>query len=76
MQCCNASIKWTCKPPGGFYGGMWERKIHTVRDVLFNPIEHQRLDGDGLQILLCEAESIINGEAYNQGVLTRLTTCF
>ncbi|XP_030854473.1 uncharacterized protein LOC115929512 [Strongylocentrotus purpuratus] len=56
------NIQWTFNPPGGsHHGGVWERQIRTVRQVLFNLVRQQRLDDEGLQTFLCEAEGIING---------------
>ena len=56
------NIQWTFNPPGGsHHGGIWERQIRTVRQLLFKLVKQQRLDDEGLQTLLCEAESIING---------------
>ena len=42
-------------------GGAWERPIRTVRKVLSGLRKEQVLDDEGLQTLLCEVESIING---------------
>ena len=42
-------------------GGAWERPIITVRKVLSGLLKEQVLDDEGLQTLLCEVESIING---------------
>ncbi|XP_071486966.1 uncharacterized protein [Diadema antillarum] len=56
------NIQWSCNPPGGsHHGGVWERQIRTVRELLFNLVKQQTLDDEGLQTLLCEAEAIING---------------
>ncbi|XP_054763530.2 uncharacterized protein LOC129270153 [Lytechinus pictus] len=56
------NIQWTFNPPGGsHHGGVWERQIRTVRQLLFNLVRQQRLDDEGLHTFLCEAEGIING---------------
>lgn len=56
------NIQWTFNPPGGsHHGGVWERQIRTVRQLLFNLVGQQTLTDESLQTLLCEVEAIING---------------
>ncbi len=55
-------MKWLFNPPAASHmGGVWERAIRSVRKVLNALLKEQTLDDEGLQTLLCEAESIING---------------
>lgn len=43
-------------------GGVWERQIRTIRQVLAGILcEHgERLDSESFQTLLCEVEAIVN----------------
>ncbi len=55
-------MKWFFNPPAASHmGGVWERAIRSVRKVLNALLKEQALDDEGLQTLLCEVESIING---------------
>ncbi|XP_071479632.1 uncharacterized protein [Diadema antillarum] len=41
------NIQWSCNPPGGsHHGGVWERQIRTVRELLFNLVKQQTLDDE------------------------------
>ena len=54
-------IKWYFNPPAGsHHGGVWERLIRMVRNVLHCVLNQQVLDDEGLQTLLCEVEAILN----------------
>ena len=56
-------IEWQKNPPEASHmGGVWERQIRTVRNVLSSLLkEHSgRLDDEALQTLLCESEAIVN----------------
>lgn len=54
-------IKWYFNPPAGsHHGGVWERLIRMVRNVLRSVLNQQVLDDEGLQTLLCEVEAILN----------------
>ncbi len=54
-------IQWSFNPPGAsHYGGVWERLIRSVRQVLVSTLRQQTLDDEGLQTLFCETESILN----------------
>ena len=56
------NIKWTFNPPGGsHHGGVWERQIRTIRQLLFFLTKQQSLSDESLQTFFCEAESIVNG---------------
>ena len=55
-------IQWIFNTPAAsHHGGVWERQIRTVRKVLSSLLKQQALDDEGLQTLLCEVESVING---------------
>ena len=56
------NIEWKFNPPAGsHHGGVWERCIRTVRKVMKALMKEQILDDEGLNTLLCEVESIVNG---------------
>ena len=56
------NIDWKFNPPAGsHHGGVWERIIRSVRRVLNSVLGEQVLDDDGLQTLMCEVESTLNG---------------
>ena len=56
------STKWTFNPPAGSHnGGVWERCIRTVRQVLAALLKGQTLDDEELLTLMCEVEAIVNG---------------
>ncbi|XP_030836004.1 uncharacterized protein LOC115921870 [Strongylocentrotus purpuratus] len=55
------NIKWTFNPPGGsHHGGVWERQIRTIRQLLFFLTKQQTMTDESLQTLFCEIEGIIN----------------
>ena len=57
-------MKWTFNPPtGSHHGGAWERLICSIRGVPNSTLKAQSLDEEGLQTVLCEAESILNSRA-------------
>lgn len=54
-------IQWSFNPPAAsHYGGVWERLIRSVRQVLTSTLRQQTLDDEGLQTIFCEVESILN----------------
>ena len=54
-------INWNFNPPGGsHHGGIWERQIRTVRQLLFSLAKQQSLSDESLETLFCEVEAIIN----------------
>lgn len=57
-------IEWVYNPPHASHmGGVWERLIRSVRNVLSNLMQEHRshaLDDEALHTLMCEVESIIN----------------
>jgi len=56
------NIKWIFNPPAAsHHGGVWERCIRTVRKVMKALLNEQTLDDEGLNTLMCEVESIVNG---------------
>ena len=57
------NIKWSFNPPyGSHFGGIWERCIRTVRKILQALLREQIIDDERLLTLMCEAESIMNGQ--------------
>jgi len=57
------NIKWPFNPPyGSHFGGIWERCIRTVRKILQALLREQIIDDERLLTLMCEAESIMNGQ--------------
>jgi hypothetical protein len=55
-------IDWIFNPPlGSHHGGIWERCIRTARKILNSLLRQQVVDDDGLNTLMCEVESIMNG---------------
>ena len=56
------NIKWKYNPPASsHHGGVWERCIRTVRKVMKALMKEQLMDDEGLNTLMCEVESIVNG---------------
>ncbi|XP_033727023.1 uncharacterized protein LOC117316514 [Pecten maximus] len=63
------SIQWEFNPPSGsHFGGVWERLIRSVRQVLYSVMHEQnaKLDDEGLQTLFCEVEAILNGRPLTE----------
>ena len=58
LQC---KIKWIFNPPAASHHGVWERCIRTVRKVMKALLREQILDDEGLNTLMCEVESVVNG---------------
>ena len=55
-------VKWIFNPPAAsHHGGVWERCIRTARKVMKALLKEQVLDDEGLNTLMCEVESIVNG---------------
>ncbi len=60
-------IKWTFNPPtGSHFGGIWERLIRSVRNILSFILREQSLEEEGLYTLFCEAESILNNRPISR----------
>lgn len=54
-------IKWYFNPPGASHmGGVWERQIRTVRNILNNLLNQQQLNDETLPTLMCIVENIVN----------------
>ena len=54
-------VQWSFNPPAAsHHGGVWERLIRMVRQVLYSILKEQELDDEGLETLLCEVEAILN----------------
>ncbi|XP_058816325.1 uncharacterized protein LOC131679602 [Topomyia yanbarensis] len=60
-QLTNARTKWTFNPPMAPHtGGVWERLVRSVKDVLKALDDSKRLTDEILQTAITEAEDIIN----------------
>uniref|UniRef100_A0A182YRW2 Integrase catalytic domain-containing protein n=1 Tax=Anopheles stephensi TaxID=30069 RepID=A0A182YRW2_ANOST len=60
-QMTNARTKWTFNPPAAPHmGGVWERLVRSVKDVLKALDDGRRLTDEILQTSVLEAEDIIN----------------
>ncbi|XP_062541702.1 uncharacterized protein LOC134209708 [Armigeres subalbatus] len=57
----NAETEWIFNPPSAPHmGGVWERKVRSIKDA-FKALHHnQRLDDEELMTFLAEAELIVN----------------
>ena len=63
VELLEAKIDWTKNPASASnFGGMWERQIRSIRNVMSGLIKKHgnRLDEESLRTFLCEAESTIN----------------
>ncbi|XP_065088575.1 uncharacterized protein LOC135710053 [Ochlerotatus camptorhynchus] len=57
----NSSTRWTFIPPGAPHmGGAWERLVQSVKKAMMDAYSEGKLDDEGLQTLVVEAESIVN----------------
>ncbi|XP_055585344.1 uncharacterized protein LOC129738178 [Uranotaenia lowii] len=57
----NCHTKWTFNPPGAPHmGGVWERLVQSVKCAIKDAYEEGKLNDEGLQTLLVEAEGIVN----------------
>ena len=60
--------KFMINPPyGSHYGGVWERRIRSIRGILRVLLKEQVVDDEGLQTLLCEVEALLNGKKVSDG---------
>lgn len=57
----NAELKWVFNPPSAPHmGGVWERKVRSIKDA-FNSLHHgQHLNDEELMTFMTEAEIIVN----------------
>ena len=54
-------VEWFFNPPAASHmGGVWERQIRTIRDVLRGIVKQQALDDEALCTLMCTVEGIVN----------------
>lgn len=54
-------VTWTFIPTAAsHHGGICEHLIRSVRGVLTSVLHQQTLDDEGLQMVLCEVEAILN----------------
>lgn len=59
-------IEWSFNPPAAsHHGGVWERLIRSVRQVLNSTLHQQCIDDEGLHTLFCEAEAILNNRPFS-----------
>ncbi|XP_055547200.1 uncharacterized protein LOC129731329 [Wyeomyia smithii] len=75
----NANTEWHFIPPSAPHmGGVWERKVRSIKEA-FKVLSHrEKLDDEGLVTLLTEAELLVNShpltcvplETHDQNVLT------
>ncbi|XP_065081379.1 uncharacterized protein LOC135703953 [Ochlerotatus camptorhynchus] len=57
----NAETKWLFIPPSAPHmGGSWERMVRSIKNTMTNLPQDPKLDDDGLQTLVVEAEAIVN----------------
>ena len=58
----NANTKWLFNPPGTPHmGGSWERLVRSIKTALETAYNNNRkLDDEGLETLVVEAEAIVN----------------
>ena len=57
-------------------GGVWERKIRTVRNVVASLLRHHgtQLDGESLRTFMIEAEAIVNCRPLTFGMINTAPT--
>ncbi|XP_062699419.1 uncharacterized protein LOC134284496 [Aedes albopictus] len=57
----NAETEWHFNPPSAPHmGGMWERKVRSIKDAFKVLAHREKLDDEGLLTLLSEATMIVN----------------
>ena len=62
-DCVNKGIEWNFNcPASSHHGGVWERMIRSVRQILYSLIKenHVSLDDESFLTLVCEVEAILN----------------
>ncbi|KAJ8037714.1 hypothetical protein HOLleu_18605 [Holothuria leucospilota] len=61
QEMLQVNIDWKFSPPtGSHYGGIWERQIRTVRQILNVLLRLQSLTDESLLTFMCEVEMTIN----------------
>ena len=61
------NIDWRFNPPSAsHFGGVWERMIRTIRQVLHAVLKEQVLNDEMLHTVLCEVEAIVNDRPITQ----------
>ncbi|KXJ74069.1 hypothetical protein RP20_CCG014410 [Aedes albopictus] len=57
----NAEIEWVFNPPSAPHmGGVWERKVRSIKDAFKSLHHNQHLNDEELATFLTEAEMIVN----------------
>ncbi|XP_055618971.1 uncharacterized protein LOC129764162 [Toxorhynchites rutilus septentrionalis] len=57
----NTETKWLFIPPSAPHmGGSWERMVRSIKKTMASLPQNPKLDDDGLQTLIVEAEAIVN----------------
>ncbi|XP_062538555.1 uncharacterized protein LOC134206839 [Armigeres subalbatus] len=57
----SANTKWNFLPPGAPHmGGAWERLVRSVKAAMDEAYKEGKLDDEGLQTLVVEAENMVN----------------
>lgn len=67
--CAGKNITWKFNPPGAsHFGGVWERIIRSVRQIMYGLLKEQNItfDEEGLRTLCCEVENILNNRPLTQ----------
>lgn len=62
-------IEWKFQPPyASHFGGVWEREIRSIRNVLYALMNEQRLKltDERLNTLFCEIENILNSRPLTE----------
>jgi hypothetical protein len=61
-QLMQENISWTFNTPTASHmGGVWERMVRSIRQVLLGLTREQTVDEETLGTLMCRVESILNG---------------
>ena len=58
-------------PKASHMGGLWQRVICSARKIMNAMVHEQVMDDEGLQTLMCEVESILNGRPLTKFQITR-----
>ncbi|XP_062557391.1 uncharacterized protein LOC134222264 [Armigeres subalbatus] len=57
----NTTTKWLFIPPSAPHmGGSWERMVRSIKNAMTTMPQNEKLDDEGLQTLIVEAEAVVN----------------